>query len=127
MRFRHLLVGLACALLFVTYSTSQAGTGTIKGIVKDKSGAALFRARVLAIEINSLEERRAQASFNGEFIFEQLPAGEYDIFFATPVTVPCFNPVMKRVKLEPKNVVKLSVEMALNIRKCPEPVQTKTQ
>ena len=124
---RYLILGLACTLLFVTYAMSQAGTGTIKGVVKDKSGAALFRARVLAIETNSLHERRTQAAFNGEFSFEELPVGEYNIFFATPVTVPCFKPVMRRVELKPKSLVKLSIEMVFDTHKCPDAVQTKSQ
>jgi len=73
-------------LLFLTLtvlpqlaSAQSMGTGTIKGIVTDPSGAAIHNATVTATEKSRNIPRSAQTDASGGYVFSNMPIGDYQI------------------------------------------------
>jgi hypothetical protein len=67
-------------LLFVLIRLASADTsGTIRGTVKDSSGAVLQNAKVSVINEGTGEIRRVTADANGSFQFLQLGVGTYSL------------------------------------------------
>ena len=73
-------------LLFLTLtvlpqlaSAQSMGTGTIKGIVADPSGAAIHNATVTATEKSRNIPRSAQTDASGGYVFSNMPIGDYQI------------------------------------------------
>jgi hypothetical protein len=74
-------------ILFFTligFANSQAPTGTIVGVVKDPSGAAVVGARVKAANLATALARRAVTSEQGDYSFPALLAGEYEVSVEAP-------------------------------------------
>src|SRR6201993_472448 len=68
-----------CVLLLATLSMGQVTSGTISGLVKDPSGAAVAGATVTATEADKGITRAGETSGSGEFVFPNLPPGNYTI------------------------------------------------
>jgi len=69
------------ALFFslVALVSAQASTGTIHGVVRDPSGAAVGAARVTAVNTTTSLTRLIVTSEQGDFGFLALPAGNYEV------------------------------------------------
>ncbi len=69
---------LVCTLLFAVSSWGQTGASTIRGTVKDPSGALVSGATVTLtnLETNAV---RTVATTSGTFSFEFLPVGDYEV------------------------------------------------
>ena len=70
------------AVLFVLlagFAGAQAPTGTIAGVVRDPSGAAVAGARVKAQSVTTAVVRTAISSEQGDYSFPALLAGEYEV------------------------------------------------
>src|ERR1700754_2255516 len=74
------LVSLAC-LLFTTSLTihAQVTTGTVRGIVKDQTGAVIPGALVTITEPNTTSSQNSQSGSGGEFQFNNLLVGTYTV------------------------------------------------
>jgi hypothetical protein len=68
-----------CVLLLATLSMGQVTSGTISGLVKDPSGAVVAGATVTATEADKGIIRTGETSGSGEFVFPNLPPGNYTI------------------------------------------------
>ncbi len=73
-----LLLGVF-VLLSVSASLAQLPTGTILGIVKDSSGAAVPGATVTARNLDTNFSRTSTTEDDGSYRFPALPAGNYEI------------------------------------------------
>jgi hypothetical protein len=81
------LVGFACA---------QSPTGTIAGVVRDASGAAVVGARVKAKSVTTAFVRTAVTSEEGDYSFPALLTGKYEV----SVEAPGFQGMARPVSVE---------------------------
>jgi len=66
-------------LLFALPAWSQTGTSTVRGIVKDPSGASVSGATVTLTSLETNAVRMMRTTTSGTFSFEFLPVGDYDV------------------------------------------------
>ena len=69
---------------FVGFATPQTPTGSIAGVVRDSSGAAVPAARVQAVSAATGLARTIATSAQGDFSFPALLAGEYEVSAEAP-------------------------------------------
>jgi hypothetical protein len=81
--------------LFAGSAYAQTPTGTIAGVVRDASGAALPDARIEAESLETGLARPAVSSRYGDYSLSALQAGEYRV----EVGAPGFRPVASRVRV----------------------------
>jgi hypothetical protein len=72
------VVVLFSAILSIS-GNAQKSTGTIRGVVTDKSGAAVVGATVTATNTATGESRTATTNDQGEFVVPELRAGTYQV------------------------------------------------
>jgi len=70
---------LVCALLFAASGWGQTGASTIRGTVKDPSGALVSSATVTLTNLETNAVRTAVTTTSGSFSFEFLPVGDYEV------------------------------------------------
>jgi len=70
---------LVCALLFVASGWGQTGASTIRGTVKDPSGALVSGATVTLTNLETNAARTVVTTTSGTFSFEFLPVGDYEV------------------------------------------------
>ncbi len=63
---------------------SSAGTGSLAGTVKDPTGAMVGGAAIQARNASSQAEWSVTSSREGRFVFDALPAGQYQITVIVP-------------------------------------------
>jgi hypothetical protein len=80
----------------VRLATAQAPTGSIVGVVRDPSGAAVPDARVEVVSNATGLARTIATSTNGEFSFSALPAGGYEV----SIEAPGFQSTMRHAEVE---------------------------
>src|SRR5207248_128071 len=73
------LLSILFALLCVVAAYGQAVNTTILGTVTDTSGAAVPNARVTIAEVNTGITRNANTNESGNYIFPNLPPGNYTV------------------------------------------------
>src|SRR5438876_362826 len=80
---RSFLIGslavLVCLLLFPGTGWGQTGASTIRGSVKDQSGALVSGATVTLTNLETNAVRTAETTTSGAFAFERVPVGDYEV------------------------------------------------
>ena len=88
---RHLLLCAVLALCVVAAGHAQTFRGSINGTVTDQTGAALAGATVKATDTGTGVVLTTQTTAEGQFSFQDLPAGTYQVAVTsagfTPTTV----------------------------------------
>jgi len=76
-----MLTANSAALFFtvIAIASAQTPTGSIAGVVRDSSGAAMANADVKALSIATGIERTITTSVSGDYGFPSLPAGQYEV------------------------------------------------
>jgi carboxypeptidase family protein len=97
---------------------SQARDITLQGKIVDASGASVPETRLLVINLDTLEERRAVVKTDGKFAFQQMSPGDYAVIAASPTDVPCFRSAMERVRLEADTSRTVRLVMIANPGRC---------
>jgi Carboxypeptidase regulatory-like domain len=78
-RSRHLIAAVSLVLLSSVFASAQFDTGTITGVVKDSSGAAIPQATVMVTNVGTSFEKTLQTDAGGNFTASALPSGNYVI------------------------------------------------
>lgn len=73
------LLAAFCLLLLATITFGQITSGTISGVVKDPSGAAVVEATVVATAADIGVTRTVKSGGSGEFVFANMPPGNYTV------------------------------------------------
>ena len=73
-----------CFLVSVSSAFAQDGSGTIKGTIRDESSGKPLLGVVIALKNNGNLKMRAKSDLKGQFRFDNLIAGKYDIEFKYP-------------------------------------------
>ncbi|HEX8686178.1 MAG TPA: TonB-dependent receptor, partial [Pyrinomonadaceae bacterium] len=78
-----LYAALVCGVLAlgIKPAAAQSATETLSGVVLDQNGAAITGASVVAFNVETGLERRAQTDDAGQFVIPLLPAGLYTVTF----------------------------------------------
>lgn len=105
-------------LSFPAMGNSQARDTTLQGQVSDSSGTSMPGARLLVINLATLDEQRVVVKANGKFAFPQMPPGDYVVIAATPTDTPCFRPAVERVRLEADTTRTVRLVMIPNSSPC---------
>jgi hypothetical protein len=87
-----------CALIVLCAGAAclaQTGTTSIRGVLTDKSGAAIVGANVTLASTEQSLQREAKSDATGEYRFLGLPPGSYNV----TVTAPGFRQLQKRFDL----------------------------
>jgi len=82
----------ATALLLAVACADAQTTGTLRGTVKDPSGAVVPKATVTAVEQGTNVSRSTTAGEQGGYEFAALPVGSYEV----DVTAPAFKRFVQR-------------------------------
>src|SRR5215469_6993138 len=72
-----------CALMGVR-SNAQVNTGTLSGQVTDASGAVVPEATLTVKDDNTGYTREVKSSGDGDYVFPDLPIGQYTITVEAP-------------------------------------------
>jgi hypothetical protein len=91
-------IAISAALFFILVGlgTAQAPTGSIAGVVRDPSGAAVPEAQVELVNKSTGLSRTVMTSAQGDFSFPALPAGGYEI----SVEAPGFQSTIRQAEVE---------------------------
>jgi len=89
---------------------SQGETGSISGIVTDKTGAVVPGANVTAKGVATGVERATKAGDNGQYVISGLEPGFYDV----TVTSGSFSPSTTRGEVTVGGKLTINVELALS-------------
>jgi hypothetical protein len=137
LRVRELQCGTMCRLhtaVFVLFlaSTSMAQElktsdasrtheAGLRGVVTDATGASLPKARVLVVNLRSLQTQIAEVPEDGGFTFPNLKPGDYAVIVAGPVdsASACWQSAVRQIKIAEGVAATIRVPLLLDNRKCP--------
>jgi len=94
--FSHLLLSLLVLIAIAVTAIAQAPTASIRGIVSDPSKAIISGAKVTATNNATGAARAAATNSAGEFQFNALPPGEYEV----KVTMQGFKSELRPLTLQ---------------------------
>jgi len=122
-RSRILLVLIAA----LGVCASQTGGGTeLVGVVTDPTGASLPKARVMLIDLQSLETQRVEVPADGKFAFRKLKPGDYAVVVVGPTgrwAPKCWQPAIRQIAVTNAGSSSIRVPLLLDVNKCPEVVE----
>ena len=108
--FRSVVLLVLSILLFLSFAVAQVGnSGSIEGVVKDPSGAAVPNATVEIANVVSGYARIATTASDGSFRFTNLPFNPYHLSVSSP-SFATFNQ-----DVEVRSAVPTKIEVALKI------------
>jgi uncharacterized surface anchored protein len=86
LKFRHLVQSAMAAVVLACGISVQAQvtTGTVRGVVKDQSGAVVPGATVTITDPNTKISQTAQSGGGGDYQFSNLSVGTYTIIVQPP-------------------------------------------
>src|SRR5688572_25108474 len=105
MRLRMSVV-VAVVCLLVTVISAQADRGRITGVVSDTSGAVLPG---VTVSLSGTESRSVVTNERGEFAFEGVRPGQYEV----KATLPGFVEIKQQVSVRAGGAVRLNLKMAV--------------
>ena len=111
MRISRLVIAL---VLSVFVYGRDSGHAIIRGTILDPSGAVIVKARILAINADTLEPFTAVVKDDGKFTDIELPPGKYEIRAGG---APCFVTDVRRVSLKAGQVLELSPKLKFTDKK----------
>ncbi len=72
-------ITIVLAIFSFGFAFGQAGNGSIKGVIKDKSSGELLPFVNVLLQQNGTQKGGASTDFDGKYSFSSLEPGEYDI------------------------------------------------
>jgi Carboxypeptidase regulatory-like domain len=112
---RRISIAILLSVLFFMTGLSYAQTtsGDLVGIVKDKTGAAIANASVVATDQGTKLSYKDTATGAGEFHIPNLPAGNYDL----TVSAPGFSTLLEknfRIDINKSSTANLTLSVSSN-------------
>jgi hypothetical protein len=117
----RLMSFLMIMVLTCAAQSSDRSKGMITGVVTDPGGASLSKARVLLVDLRSLQNETVVTGADGRFAFHSLQPGDYALIVAgsTDPSEACWRPAMREVKIETDVSTSLQVPLLLDNQRCP--------
>ncbi|HEX2446386.1 MAG TPA: TonB-dependent receptor [Vicinamibacterales bacterium] len=111
MKRRSLALAVSLALLAVTRVLAQDTTGTIEGVVTDKTGGVVAGARLVALNVETGFTKEAAAGTDGFYRLLLLPIGQYTI----SVSAPQFATLVREsIQVSVSQTVRLNLQLELS-------------
>jgi hypothetical protein len=121
--FKQGYLPLLVVIALLSFSASDASdnpdTG-LRGVVTDATGASVPKARVLLVNTESLDARRAEVPMSNKFEFLDVGAGEYVVIVVGPLDTPCWKTAVRQVQVQKHIALDLRVPLILDTQKCSE-------
>jgi len=112
-RWLRLAFAISMVMSLLPCAQGQVTTGTIRGVVKDQSGALVQGARIVLASTATGSARTTQTSDAGEFEFTNLLPGNYTI----NIEAANFkSTTLKDVKVELNKTTDIPVEVAVGVQ-----------
>lgn len=77
--WKYVFVMLAVFFLSASHAMAQTGTTSLRGVVVDKSGAAVTGAKITLTNVGKALQRQTTTGDDGEYSFVQLAPGTYSL------------------------------------------------
>ncbi len=74
---RNILISSLVMLFAITCAWGQTGTTSLRGVVSDKTGAAIVNAKVTLVNTSQGLKRETTSNPSGEYEIPALPPGTY--------------------------------------------------
>src|SRR5256885_15597234 len=101
---------VALTMFFTITADAQSTGGRIRGTVVDPSGGAVVGAKVLLLNEANGTQRDTQASATGEYIFLEVPVGNYQV----QVNHPGFKKYLRKgIVVNLNEVVNLDIPLVV--------------
>lgn len=116
----HALLLLCVCLSGVCWpQSSSVSSAQLTGMVVDPGGATLPRARVLLLNLKSLQSETATVPIDGKFAFRNLQPGDYVVVVvgSSDPYEPCWIPVIKQMTIKKNVPAELRAQLFLD-QKC---------
>jgi hypothetical protein len=112
------LIALLCAASICAPQAAKSSGAGLAGEVIDYSCASLEKARILLVDLKSLQMQTTESGEFGAFGFPNLKPGDYTVIVAG--MGPCIVPQIRQVKITEGKVTRLRVVMPLDEKCGPE-------
>jgi hypothetical protein len=101
-------------------NTTQQPTATrITGVITDATGASLSKARVLVVDLATLDTQKMEVGLDGGFEFAVSPV-DHAVIAAGPLDTPCWKPAVRQIGTGESAHLPLRIPLMLDMKKCPE-------
>jgi len=125
-RLGHLrLVLLFCAVGSSIAQTNNGSGAALSGVVTDATGASLPKARVVLIDLASLQTQSSEVPGDGRFAFRNLKPGEYALIVAGPASPhsACWQPAVRQIRVRGAATEEVRVPLLLDNERCPQIIE----
>ncbi len=103
-------------------TTGQVAHMRLTGVITDSTGASLSGARVLLVDLATLDTQKIQVGLDGGFQFDVKP-GDYAVIAAAPSDTPCWKPAVRQVRTADGAGVPMRIPLILDTEKCAKIVE----
>ena len=123
--FQYVAMLVVCAVGMCAAQTPKGAGSDLLGVVTDATGASLPRARILLINLATLETESAEALADGGFIFHNLKSAEYAVVIAGPLSShsACWQSAIRQIKIAGTGAANLRVPLLLDNEKCQKVIE----
>src|SRR5215472_10274216 len=109
---KQIFLWLLAAALIVSCASAQPGTGTIKGVLADDSGAPVPAASVIVTGTGGFN-KTVQTQADGGYTLSGLKPGAYTV----KVTFPGFNPISQQVTVAAGQTATTPLQLSIQTQK----------
>src|SRR5215472_9728063 len=109
---KQIFLWLLAAALIVSCASAQPGTGTIKGVLADDSGAPVPAASVIVTGTGGFN-KTVQTQADGSYTLAGLKPGPYTV----KVTFPGFNPISQQVTVAAGQTATTPLQLSIQTQK----------
>ena len=116
-----LVVIILCAATACSGQATGDSRSELSGIVTDAGGSSLPLARVLVVNLSSLETQTVEVQEDERFTFRNLEPGDYAVIVAGPTGPhePCWQSAVRQIRIEKNTHANLRVPVLLDNKRCP--------
>ena len=102
----------AFAIIFISLTdvSAQQDTGNVSGVIVDSSGAAVADAEVRLLNAQQITLGATKTAAQGNFIFENIPPGSYQIIASRPD----FSPQREAVQINKSETTTINLVLQIN-------------
>jgi hypothetical protein len=111
-------------LLFVINAASQNSStalSIVSGTVTDPTGATLPLARVMLVNLKTLQTQTVEVREDGKFRFPDRTPGEFALIVAGPGDphAACWKPSIRQLDTRKTPTLDLRITLSLDLERCP--------
>jgi hypothetical protein len=120
------LVHVVAVLVAASYAslsrTKESPDVDLSGVITDANSSSLPRARVLLVDLASLQTQAVEVREDGKFAFRDLKPGDYAVIAVGPAWgggSVCWIPAIRQIRIENRAKDDLRILLLLDNKRCP--------